>query len=94
MHAFGKNFEFVLRDVFVLTKPRGMYPSEAGQCAPDFGDTSPKQFFATQIFLHSRTPLRKHIQIRNFSASPKSPLAKSQNALFIGVSGDWYFAKC
>ena len=33
MHAFGKNFEFALRDVFVLTKWRGMYPSEAGQCA-------------------------------------------------------------
>ena len=69
---------------------KGYYP----KLFSDFGDASPKQLFATKTSYHSRTPLREHIQIRDFSASPKSPLSKSQNALFIGVSEDWHFAKC
>jgi len=62
--------------------------------APDFGDTSPKQGFVFQFSSHSRTPLREHSQIRDFSASPKSTLPKHKNALFIEVSEDWYSAKC
>ena len=61
---------------------------------PDFGDTSPKQSFVFQFSSHSRTPLREHSQIHDFSASPKSTLPKHKNALFIGVSEDWYSAKC
>jgi len=65
-----------------------------GHPTPDFGDTSPKQSFVFQFSSHSRTPLREHSQIHDFSASPKSTLPKHKNALFIGVSEDWYSAKC
>jgi len=43
---------------------------------PDFGDTSPKQLFAAQISYHSCTPLREHVQIRNFLSHPNHPSQK------------------
>ena len=58
------------------------------------GVTSPKQLFVSQISYYSRNPLREYTQICYFSASPKSPLQNSSDALFIGVSEDWHFAKC
>ena len=48
----------------------------------------------TDIYATSRRHLREYLLIRDFPASPKLPLLKPENALFIKDSGNGHLAKC